>query len=176
MCLSILWEDTIEGKKLEIILVYKYIYYFYHRGTEPQRRMEREMHAGIQNHETDVKYDVLTKKIIGAAIEVHRHLGPGLLESVYEVCFAYELQLKKLKIERQVLLPVMYKGINLNCDYRIDLIVENEVVIEIKSVKELIPLHEAQLLSYLRLMGTSTGLLINFNVSLLKDGIKRIKN
>ena len=102
-------------------------------------------------------------------------MGPGLLESVYEVCLAYELGLKKLKVDRQQALPVSYKGIKLDCDYRIDLLVENEVIIEIKSVKDLVPVHEAQLLSYLKLRGGGTGLLINFNVPLLKDGIRRLK-
>lgn len=124
---------------------------------------------------TESETDLLTGKIIGAAIEVHRHLGPGLLESVYEVCLAYELHLKNLKVERQQLLPIMYKGIHLNCDYRIDLIVENEVIVEIKSVKDLIPVHEAQLLSYLKLRGGGRGLLINFNMPLIKDGIRRLK-
>jgi len=119
--------------------------------------------------------DSLTGEIIGAAIEVHRNLGPGLLESVYEVCLAYELHLKNLKVERQLQLPIVYKGMKLHCDYRIDLLVEGEVVIEIKSVKELLPVHEAQLLSYLKLRGGGRGLLINFNVPLLKDGIRRLK-
>ncbi len=124
---------------------------------------------------TENETDLLTRKIIGAAIEVHRNLGPGLLESAYEVCLAYELQLLNLKVERQQLLPIVYKGIKFNCDYRIDLIVEDEVIIEIKSVKDLATVHEAQLLSYLKLRGGGIGLLINFNVSLLKDGIRRLK-
>lgn len=119
--------------------------------------------------------DLLTCKIIGAAIEVHRNLGPGLLESAYEVCLAYELYLIKLKVERQQPLPIVYKGIKLNCDYRIDLLVEDAVVIEIKSVIDLAPVHESQLLSYLKLRGGGRGLLINFNVPLLKDGIRRLK-
>ena len=119
--------------------------------------------------------DLLTGKIIGAAIEVHRNLGPGLLESAYEVCLAYELHLTNLKVERQQQLPIIYKGVRLSCDYRIDLLVEDEVIIEIKSVKDLAPVHEAQLLSYLKLRGGGRGLLINFNVPLLKDGIRRLK-
>ena len=119
--------------------------------------------------------DLLTGKIIGAAIEVHRNLGPGLLESAYEVCLAYELHLKNLKVERQQQLPIIYKGVRLSCDYRIDLLVEDEVIIEIKSVKELAPVHEAQLLSYLKLRGGGRGFLINFNVPLLKVGIRRLK-
>lgn len=124
---------------------------------------------------TENETDLLTGKIIGAAIEVHRNLGPGLLESAYEVCLAYELHLKNLKVERQQQLPIIYKGVRLSCDYRIDLLVEDEVIIEIKSVKDLAPVHEAQLLSYLKLRGGGRGLLINFNVPLLKDGIRRLK-
>ena len=127
--------------------------------------------AIIDEEETDQ----LTAIIIGAAIEVHRNLGPGLLESAYEVCLAYELGLRNLKVERQQLLPVMYKGVKLDCDYRVDLIVEDEVIIEVKSVKELAPIHEAQLISYIKLRGGGRGLLINFNVPLLKDGIRRFK-
>jgi GxxExxY protein len=124
---------------------------------------------------TVTETDSLTRKIIGAAIEVHRNLGPGLLESAYEVCLAYELQLRNLTVERQQLIPIVYKGVKLSCDYRIDLLVEDEVIVEIKSVKELAPVHEAQLLSYLKLHGGGRGLLINFNVPLLKDGIRRLK-
>jgi len=124
---------------------------------------------------TVTESDLVTGKIIGAAIEVHRHLGPGLLESAYEVCLAYELQLRNLKVERQQQLPIIYKGVKLDCDYRIDLLVEEEIIIEVKSVKELIPVHEAQLLSYLKLRGGGKGLLINFNVPLLKEGIRRLK-
>lgn len=124
---------------------------------------------------TKPETDLLTSEIIGAAIEVHRNLGPGLLESVYEVCLAYELHLKNLKVERQQSLPVVYKGMKLSSDYRIDLLVEDEVIVEIKSVNDLAPVHEAQLLSYLKLHGGGRGLLINFNVPLLKDGIRRLK-
>lgn len=129
----------------------------------------------MDHFQTIPKTDQLTSIIIGAAIEVHRHLGPGLLESAYEVCLAYELTLRNLKVDRQQVLPIVYKGVHLDCDYRIDLIVEDEVTIEIKSVKELAPVHEAQLLSYLKLRGGGKGLLINFNVHLLKDGIRRLK-
>ncbi len=127
------------------------------------------------NYIETTETDSLTGKIIGAAIEVHRNLGPGLLESAYEVCLAYELQLRNLKVERQQQLPIIYKGVKLSCDYRIDLLVGNEVIVEIKSVKDLAPVHEAQLLSYLKLHGGGRGLLINFNVPLLKDGIRRLK-
>lgn len=118
--------------------------------------------------------DPLTGEIIGAAIEVHRHLGPGLLESAYETCLLYELGLRKLKAEKQTPLPIIYKGITLDGGYRIDLLVEKKVIVEIKSVKAIAPVHEAQLLSYLKLLGGGRGLLINFNVKLLKEGIRRM--
>lgn len=119
--------------------------------------------------------DVLTSKIIGAAIETHKFLGPCLLESVYEDCFAFELSRIKLKVDRQVQLPIIYKGVKTGGQYRVDLIVENEVVVEIKSVSDFLSVHEAQLLSYLKLRGGGRGLLINFNVPLLRDGIRRFK-
>lgn len=119
--------------------------------------------------------DTLTAKIIGAAIEVHRTLGPGLLESAYEACLIYELKLRQLKVEYQKPLPVFYKDILLECGYRLDLVVENEVIVEIKTVSTIAPIHEAQLLSYLKLSDCKIGLLINFNVNLLKDGIRRMK-
>ena len=118
----------------------------------------------------------ITEAIIGAAICVHRELGPGLLESAYEVCLAYELTERKLKIERQKALPVVYRGVELDCGYRIDLLVEKQVVVELKAVESLEPIHDAQLLSYLKLSGCEVGLLINFNVKVLKDGIRRFVN
>ena len=117
----------------------------------------------------------LTGKIIGAAIEIHRALGPGLLESAYETCLIYELRLRKLKVEPQKSMPVFYKDVMLDCGYRVDLVVENQVIVEIKSVNSLVPIHEAQLLSYLKLSDCKIGLLINFNVKILKEGIRRIK-
>jgi len=118
----------------------------------------------------------LTGKIIGAAIEIHRALGPGLLESAYEACLIYELRLKKLKVEHQKPMPVFYKDIRLDCGYRVDLIVEDQVIVEIKSVSSLALIHEAQLLSYLKLSDCKIGLLINFNVKILKEGIRRMKS
>ena len=115
----------------------------------------------------------LTEQIIGSAIEVHRELGPGLLESAYEECLCHEFHLRNLTFKRQVDLPVVYKGVNLNCGYRIDLIVEDLVVVELKSVEQILPIHQAQLLTYLRLSLKKVGLLINFNVSVLKNGIVR---
>ena len=117
--------------------------------------------------------DPVTEQIIGAAIEVHRALGPGLLESAYEECLCHELRLRSLSFRRQVDLPVTYKDVRLDCGYRIDLIVQALVLVELKSVEKIHPIHEAQLLSYLRLSGLTTGLLLNFNVPVLKDGIIR---
>lgn len=120
--------------------------------------------------------DRITEKIIGCAIEVHKGLGPGLLESAYEECLCYELERSGLKFERQVPLPVIYKGIKLDCSYRMDVVVENSVVVEIKAVENLIPVHDAQLLSYLKLYNKKVGLLMNFHVPILKKGLKRIVN
>ncbi len=117
--------------------------------------------------------NALTETIIGSAIEVHRALGPGLLESAYEQCLCHELSLRNISFERQRPLPVKYKGILLDCGYRIDILVEQLVVLELKSIDKLAPIHEAQLLTHLRLGGWQIGLLINFNVAVLKDGIKR---
>jgi GxxExxY protein len=118
--------------------------------------------------------DPLTRKIIGAAIEVHRRLGPGLLESTYETCLCYEMNLLGLQVKRQIPIPIVYREAKLDSGYRIDMIVEDEVIVEIKSVASLLPVHEAQLLSYLKHNGGGRGLLINFNVKLLKAGIKRL--
>lgn len=115
----------------------------------------------------------LTRSIVGAAIEVHKHLGPGLLESTYEECLCRELELRNITFERQKPLPLEYKGVKLDCGYRLDLLVESRVIVEIKSVETLAPIHEAQILTYLRLALVKVGLLINFNVPVLKDGIKR---
>ena len=118
--------------------------------------------------------DPLTGKVIGAAIEVHRGLGPGLLESAYEECLCHELNLAGLGFQRQVPLPVVYKGVRLDCGYRLDVVVEGQVVVELKTVERLMPIHEAQLLTYLRLAQIHTGLLLNFNIPVLRDGIKRM--
>lgn len=116
----------------------------------------------------------LTDLIIGAAIEVHKALGPGLLESAYEECLCHELRLRNIPFERQVDVPVSYKGLQLDCSYRLDICVQKIVILELKSVDALIPIHEAQLLTYLKLTGITTGLLVNFNVPVLKLGLKRI--
>ena len=116
----------------------------------------------------------ITETIIGAAIAVHRELGPGLLESAYEACLAYELAERGMAVEQQKALPVKYRGVKLDCGYRIDLLVEGKVIVELKVVERLEPIHEAQLLSYLKLSGCKVGLLINFNVKVLKNGIRRL--
>jgi GxxExxY protein len=115
----------------------------------------------------------LTGRIIGAAIEVHRLLGPGLLESAYEECLCKELKLRGIDYERQKPIPVVYKGVKLECGYRIDLLVEKCVVLELKSIDAIAPIHEAVVLTYLKLSGNSIGLLINFNVPVLKQGLRR---
>ena len=116
--------------------------------------------------------DLLTEKIIGFAIEVHRQLGPGLLESAYEECLSYELTQSGLR--RQVPLPVVYKAVRLDCGYRLDLVIEEQIILELKTVERLMPIHEAQLLTYLKLSGLHIGLLLNFNSALSKDGMRRI--
>ena len=117
----------------------------------------------------------ITEKIIGCAIEVHKILGPGLLESAYEACLFYELQKAGLRVERQRPVPVTYKEIKLDCGYRLDIIVEDYVIVELKTVDALIPVHEAQILTHMKFAKKSLGLLINFNVTLLKNGIKRYR-
>lgn len=123
-----------------------------------------------------LSFNELTERVIGACIEIHRTLGPGLLESAYEECLCHELSLAGIKFERQKPLPVHYKDVNLDCGYRLDLVVEQKVIVELKAVENLLPIHEAQLLTYLKLSGMTLGLLINFNVAMLKQGIKRIVN
>jgi GxxExxY protein len=122
---------------------------------------------------SELTYNRLGTKIIDAAMQVHRELGPGLLESVYEVCLIEELKNKGLKVDSQVKLPLVYKGKELNKDFIIDLLIEDKIVIELKAVEDLLPVHEVQLVTYLKLSGMKLGYLINFNVSLLKFGIRR---
>ena len=123
-----------------------------------------------------IKGNQLTSEIIGSAIEVHRNLGPGLLESTYEECMAFELQERKLVVQRQHEIPVLYKGTKLEQNYRIDLLVNNQVIIELKSIKKIEPIHNAQLLTYLKLANIRYGLLLNFNVPVMRQGIKRLLN
>jgi len=117
----------------------------------------------------------LTAKAIGCAIEVHRTLGPGLLESTYDQCLARELDLQRVPFQLQVPLPVPYKGVKLDCGYRVDVLVADELILELKAIEQLKGIHEAQILTYMKLARIKIGLLINFNVSLLKDGIRRFK-
>ncbi len=120
-----------------------------------------------------MEFDELSNRVIGCAIEVHRHLGPGLLESTYEQCLAHELSRNGSAFQLQLVLPVQYKDVRLDCGYRVDILVENQLVVELKSVEEIKGIHEAQLLTYMKLAGVKIGLLMNFNVTKLKDGIKR---
>jgi GxxExxY protein len=117
--------------------------------------------------------DELTRRIIGRAIKVHRALGPGLLESAYQACLAHELRKQGMRVDREVVVPVVYDGVEVECGYRIDLLVEQEVVVEIKCVEKVLPVHEAQLITYLKLARKTRGLVINFNVAVLKNGIVR---
>ena len=118
--------------------------------------------------------DFLTQKVIGCAITVHRELGPGLLESSYEHCLNYELRLQGLSVQQQVILPVKYKSINIDAGYRLDLLIEDNLIVELKAIDKLTNIHQAQMMTYLKLTGIKTGLIINFNVTKLVNGIKRV--
>ena len=131
---------------------------FHHGGTETRRKLVLED---------------LTQEIIGAAIEVHRALGPGLLESAYEECLCRELTLRGISFMRQVPLPLEYKGVKLDCGYKLDVVIADSVILELKSIESISPIHEAQLLTYLKLAGKKVGFVINFNVPVLKSGIVR---
>jgi GxxExxY protein len=135
---------------------------------EAVRRREVEPVAALHNN------DPLTERIIGFAIEVHRQLGPGLLESAYEECLCFELKQAGIAFGRQVSLPVVYKAVRLDCGYRMDIVVEQLVIAELKTVERLMPVHEAQMLTYMKLSGIRTGLLLNFNTAVLRDGIRRL--
>jgi GxxExxY protein len=123
---------------------------------------------------TTNELNALSHRIIGCAMRVHAELGPGLLESAYEACLVYELQCEGLAVQRQLYLPLRYKGIEIDCGYRIDLIVEDAIIVELKTVSAILPVHSAQLLTYLRLTNRQLGLLINFNVALLREGVRRL--
>ena len=128
----------------------------------------------LNRGDAETQRDSLSEQVIGLAIEVHRALGPGLLESTYEACLCHELSEHGIPFARQIPLPVIYKGVRLDCGYRLDLVVAEELVVELKSVDKMLPVHHAQLLTYLKLSGFQTGLILNFNVPMLKDGIKRL--
>ncbi|MCA1899564.1 MAG: GxxExxY protein [Chloroflexi bacterium] len=135
--------------------------------------MQRNFPVPHNHHVIPLREKELTDRIIGAAIEVHRTLGPGLLESAYQVCMEYESKLRNIPFERLVDLLLNYKGINLDAGYVIDLIYDKRVIVELKAVERVIPVHEAQLLTYMRLTGIHVGLLLNFNAPVLKEGIYR---
>ena len=135
---------------------------FYHENAKV-RKHEKEKH----------QFESLSRNIIGAAIEVHRELGPGLLESAYEQCLSYQLAIEGLRFERQKPLPVKFKGIRIDCGYRLDLFVEGRLILELKAVANIDQIHEAQILTYMKLAPVKVGLLINFNVAVLRDGIRR---
>jgi GxxExxY protein len=129
-------------------------------------------HGGTER--SGLYHEDLTDKLIAAAIEDHRHLGPGLLESAYEECYCYELSLHNVPLERQKALPLEYKGKKLDCGYRIDVVADKKVVVELKCIEKILPIHEAQILTYLKLCDPQVGLIINFHTARLKDGIKRL--
>ena len=131
------------------------------------------IHHGDAETRRGLIHEELTKKIIGAAIEVHRALGPGLMESVYEECLCHELHLRGLSFQRQLSIPVLYKGVKLDCGYLLDVLVEDTVILELKCAERIIPVHEAQLLTYMKLLKKPVGFVINFNVPVLKQGLVR---
>ena len=139
--------------------------------------IEGSHHEGHEEHEgktkAKVKFDELSNKVLGCAIQVHRELGPGLLESTYEQCLAYELSQANIGFKFQVELPVEYKQVKLDCGYRIDLLADDRLIVELKSVEQLLRIHEAQILTYMKLAAISVGLLINFNVDVLRKGVRR---
>ena len=143
----------------------------YHKPAEPEPK--KTYHHEEKKSTKKMKFDELSNKVIGCAIEVHRSLGPGLLESTYEQCLAHELNINNIGFELQHPLPVTYKDVRLDCGDRIDILVENELIIELKIVEEIKEIHKAQLLTYMKLANIKKGLLMNFNVKILKDGIKR---
>jgi GxxExxY protein len=128
------------------------------------------IHHGDTEARSNLIHEALTENVIGAAIEVHRALGPGLLESAYEECLCYELHLRTLPFQRQVPLPVSYKGVDLDCGYRLDIVVDEKVILELKCVEHILPVHEAQLLTYLKMTGSRVGLIFNFHVAALARG------
>lgn len=151
-----------------------------HKGTrDTKTETDERGQTGMHHKDTKLakaELDELSHEIIGAAIEVHRALGPGLLESIYEECLAHELTLKRIPFTRQVSLPLIYKGIRLESGYRLDIVVRDAVVLELKAIEHILPVHEAQLLSYLRLTQKWLGLLLNFHVPVLQQGIRRVVN
>ncbi len=129
-----------------------------------------------QEDEKTGRFEDGTREVIAACIEVHRHVGPGLLESVYEQCLAHELTLRGFRVERQRVLPVIYKGVRLGDGHRLDIVVDDWLIIEVKAVERLLPVHEAQVITYLKLTGLDVALLVNFNVAVLRHGLRRLTN
>ena len=142
----------------------------------PLRDRQAKTFAALRAIESIMDINQLSNKIIGAAIEVHKTLGPGLLESAYEECLSHELGLRGLSYERQKPLPVKYKGQQLDCGYRLDIVADHAIILELKSCEKIEPIHKAQLLTYLRLSGLQLGLLLNFNMPVMRDGIVRMVN
>lgn len=136
--------------------------------------MNREDAKNAKQARLEMDLESVAHQVIGACIEVHRFLGPGLLESAYEACLARELELSNIPFERQKALPVTYKGVHLDCGYRLDLLVDQRLVVELKAVESIQPIHEAQMLTYLRMTGCSLGLLANFHAKTMKDGLRRM--
>ena len=149
------------------------IFFVNHEGREEHERCVELEPRRTRRARSFMKFDSLSNRVIGCAIEVHRELGPGLLESAYEQCLAHELKLGGIQFDRQKNLPVEYKGQKIDCGYRIDLLVEGQLILELKCVDALTSVHQAQLMTYMKLAKIKTGFLINFNVSLLKNGLKR---
>ena len=144
------------------------------RGREEYFTKVNKMNFNHEEHEEhEVKFDRLSNQIIGCAIEVHKALGPGLLESAYEQCLAHELSLAKISFKLQYPVPIQYKEVQLDCGYRIDIFVDDQIIVELKSVDKLAKIHEAQLLTYMKLVNAKVGLLMNFNEQILKNGLKR---
>ena len=140
---------------------------------------KNQIYKILENHEDHegkrkLEFDELSNKVIGCAIEVHKNLGPGLLESTYEQCLAHQLKIADIPFKLQHPIPVEYKGIKLDCGYRIDLLVDNSLIVELKSVDKVLPIHQAQILTYMKLSRIKIGLLMNFNVKFIKTGIKRM--
>lgn len=146
------------------------------RGDAKTRRKPESRQTMFDTDPVSERINSLTERVIGLAIDVHRAIGPGLLESAYEECLCYELSQNGLRFERQVELPVVYKQVRLDCGYRLDIIIEDLVILEVKAVDRIISIHEAQLLSYLRMLDKRVGLILNFHSTVLRDGIKRIVN
>jgi GxxExxY protein len=132
-----------------------------------------ETTKGTKTTKERIEFELLSRTVIGCAIEVHRELGPGLLESAYQKCLEFELQTRGVQVDRELQLPVRYKEVQLDCGFRADFIIEERLILELKSVDRLTAVHEAQLLTYMKLSGCATGLLINFNTKRLRDGLKR---